>query len=134
MAIVGIFAGELFEVSDTRVFTPTGMNREESARWTDHEVMKHKPVSEFIGPALGKISLQVKLSQWFIDDILKEMDKWLSMVRAGTVGTLIIGKPLGVDQWKLTNITQDWSVIGADGKPMSAVLDVTFEEYISVLY
>ena len=131
MAILGSFAGELFEVSDEKVITPYGISREEGTRWVAHDVMMRKPAAEFLGPSLGKASFKINLNTWFCENIKREMDKWLSMARAGTVGVLIIGEPIGVDSWKLLSVTQGWTTVSAFGKLLSATLSLSFEEYIS---
>ena len=47
--MIGTFGTALvFEVSDSRVLTFSGMTREVSGRWTDHEVMGVKPKPEFL--------------------------------------------------------------------------------------
>ena len=134
MAILGSFAGELFEVSSEKVFTPNDIKRNETARWSNHDVMVNKPISEFLGPALGQMSFRVSLNSRFCANLLQEMDKWLAMARAGVVGTLIIGKPLGVDSWKLTGVSQAWQVVAAGGQVLAAELDLSFEEYLTEVW
>ena len=131
MAILGSFAGELFEVSDQKIFTPDNIRREEPTRWSSLDVMMNKPVSEFLGPGLGKITFRVILNRQFCDNVMREMDKWLAMARAGVVGTLIIGKPLGVDSWKLLSVSQAWNQVAVGGQILTAQLDLSFEEYLS---
>ena len=61
--MIGTFGTALvFEVSDSRVLTFSGMTREVSGRWTDHEVMGVKPKPEFLGPGNQTVSLPITLS------------------------------------------------------------------------
>ena len=52
---VGTLGNVVFEVSDTRVFTPSQVTRERKARIEEHQVQGALPCVEFIAPELGDL-------------------------------------------------------------------------------
>ena len=59
---VGTLGNVVFEVSDTRVFTPSQVTRERKARIEEHQVQGALPCVEFIAPELGTFSISMTLS------------------------------------------------------------------------
>lgn len=121
----------VFEVSADKIRTFDGFTRESSDRWAAHEVVGQKPLSEFVGPGLDRISFSMRLEAQHGINPRVEMDKLLAMSRSGEVAALIVGgKPLGVDKWKITGLTQKWNTVDNRGNLLVAVLDVILEEYV----
>jgi len=129
--LIGSFGDIIFEVSADKIRTFDGFSRESSDRWTNHEVIDQKPLSEFIGPGLDKVSFSMRFDAQHGINPRMEMEKLIEMSRTGEVAALIIGgKPLGVDKWKITGLSQRWNTVDNQGNLLAAVLDVTLEEYV----
>lgn len=131
MGLVGSFGSDvIFEVSDQRITTFDQFVRSASTRWTNHEILNQKPVSEFLGPELDTITFTMRFdAQWGVNP-KTEMDKLLIMCRAGQVETLIVGGlALGVYKWKITSVRQNWLTTDGQGRPIIGTADVSMEEY-----
>jgi phage protein U len=106
-------------------------SRESSDRWAEHETIKQKPPSEFLGPGLDTISFTMRFDVRFGMNPRVEMEKLLIMSRNGQVETLIIGgKGLGVYKWYITSLKQKWQIVDNRGNVLIGVLDVTLKEYV----
>lgn len=129
--MIGSFGDIIFEVSADKIRTFDGFSRESSDRWTNHEIIGQKPLSEFVSPGLDKISFTMRLDAQHGVNPRAEMEKLLEMSRKGEVAELIVGgKPLGVDKWKITGLSQKWNTVDNRGNLLAAELDVTLEEYV----
>lgn len=131
MSIMGSFGQMVFEVSDNKILTPNGVKRDISSRWANHEIIAKKPISEFIGPGLDKVSFSMALCQSHGISPKTVMDQLLTYCRSGDVFPLILGVPIGVDKWKIVSVSQIWDVVSAKGEIVSGKVDVEFEEYIT---
>ncbi|TEB13357.1 phage tail protein [Pelotomaculum propionicicum] len=121
----------IFEVSAEKIRTFDEFSRSASGRWATHEIIRQKPVSEFIGPALDEISFKMRFDVRFGVNPKEEMDKLLIMCRSGVAETLIIGGlALGVDKWVIKSVTQNWLHFDGAGRCIVGVADVTLEEYV----
>ena len=71
---VGTLGNIVFEVSDTRVFTPSQVTRERKARIEEHQVQGTLPCVEFIAPELGTFSISMTLSAALGVNPMREAD------------------------------------------------------------
>lgn len=134
MARIGVFGDIVFETSDKRILTFQGFQREVASRWAQHDVIRRKPASEFLGPELDTITFTVILNANLGVKPIAEMNKWLRYCRGGVAHTLVIGSSaLGVDKWTVESASQMWDVIWNDGKVFSGKVDVSLKEYVEVL-
>jgi len=132
--MIGYFGDIIFETSDQRILTFSGLKRDTSSRWGNHELIGLKPKTEFIGPGLDTISFTVDYNGNNGVKPRTEMDKWLDKARDGAAETLVIGdKPLGTDKWIVKSVSQAWGIVFNRGELFSGKIDVTLEEYISTL-
>lgn len=131
MATIGSFGKELiFKVSSKQVLTFSNFTQEISARWSNTAPIMRKPISEFNGPELRKItftmifdiSLGVKPR-----NMLRKLER---IVGKGIVEYLVVGKSrVGFNKWKITKSSEKWDVILSHGELARAKVDVTLEEY-----
>lgn len=120
-----------FEVSSKRVRTFKSMSQTVKGRWATHEVIRGKPVSEFLGPGQRAMTLSIHLSaslgvkpRTIINRIEKAIEK-------GTAYPFVIGgKKVGDNQWVITDMSETWDVIIKDGWLLSANLTLTLAEYV----
>jgi phage protein U len=132
--MIGYFGDIIFETSDERILTFTGLTRDDAGRWGSHELIGVHPKTEYIGPGLDKITFTVEFNGNNGVSPRAEMDRWLIKARDGVAETFVIGdKPLGVDKWIVKSISQAWGTVFNRGELFSGKVDVTLEEYISTL-
>ena len=60
MPVIGTFGMVPFVCAFDKVFTFKDLTRSRSVRWAKHDVIGAKPVLEYIGPELDKVSLKVR--------------------------------------------------------------------------
>lgn len=132
--MIGSFGDVVFEASSNKVLTPSGISRDTSSRWTNHEVIAKKPISEFVGPGLDTMSMTIILDAGFGVDPKAVMDKLLDYCRKGEAYTLIIGTAVGVDKWVITQVSQMWDIVDKNGKVVNGKVDVTFTEYLTTAW
>lgn len=131
LAVIGSFGDIVFQVSHEQVRTFYDFTRSGSSRWSKHEVIGKKPVSEFSGPDLDTISFKMRFDILFGVNPKKEMDKLLVMTRNGTPGRLIVGDSvLGFYKWVCTRYSQDWKKVDGKGNVIVGEVTVTLEEYM----
>lgn len=111
---VGTLGNVVFEVSDTRVFTPSQVTRERKARIEEHQVQGALPCVEFIAPELGTFSISMTLSAALGVNPMREADSLGAMCKRGEVNRLILG---GLNWGKviIESVTQDWRNSGPGG-------------------
>jgi phage protein U len=122
--------GELpFEVRADKVQTWTNTRRESEARWAKLDVFNAKPVREFIGPDVEKLSISITLDSTRgvdVDAVLKYLREQRD---TGEVHTLFFGDDV-VFKCSITSIAEDQRRFNQKGKLIFCVVDVTFEEYV----
>lgn len=132
--MIGYYGDIIFETSDKRIFNFAGFKRDTENRTATHEIIGQKPVTEYIGPGLQKVTFTVNLNGNHGVKPREEMERWLRKVENGEAETLVIGgKPLGTDKWIVRSVSEDWDTIFNGGELFSGKINVTMEEYISRL-
>ena len=58
---IGYMGNVVFISSANYLLTPTKYSRSASGRWSEHELLMRKPVSQFGGPGLEKLSFDLIL-------------------------------------------------------------------------
>lgn len=121
----------VFEVSSKKVMTFSGMTQTVKGRWTSHQVIGGKPVSEFLGSDLRTISLTILLSATHGVRPRDTIEKIEKSIEKGTPYPLVIGgKKVGKYEWKITGMTETWGEIIKDGRLAQAKVTLTLEEYV----
>ncbi|BBF42012.1 hypothetical protein lbkm_0694 [Lachnospiraceae bacterium KM106-2] len=121
----------VFETSDKKILTFNDFNQKVSARWSNHERIGKKPLSEFMGPDLRSITFNIVLSATLGVKPRKTMDKIEKCVQKGKVNSLVIGgKKIGKNKWKITSVNEKWDFVYARGLLAKATLSLTMEEYV----
>ena len=133
--MIGYFGKDIiFETSDQRILTFTGLTRETASRYNGHELIETKPKTEFIGPGLDTITFTIDLNGNNGVKPREEMEKWLDKAREGEAEIIVIGgKPLGADKWVVKSVSQAWGTVLNRGELFSGKMDISLEEYISTM-
>lgn len=120
-----------FKTSDQKILTFSNMQQNVSGRWSTHERIMRKPLSEFNGADLRSITFSIKLDAMLGVKPRKTLEKIEKAVEKGYVYPLVIGgKKVGKNKWKITKISEKWDVIYIAGELVKASLDISLEEYL----
>lgn len=132
MATVGNL-GKLivFEVSSKKVLTFKNMTKSVKGRWTTHDVIGGKPVSEFLGPDQGALSFSIHLSAAHGVKPRSTIKNIENAIENGTPNVLVIGgQQVGSHKWVITDMSETWGTIIKDGRMVSANISLNLAEYI----
>ncbi len=125
---VGHWGDLPFEVRADKVQTFLNAKRESEARWAKLDVYNAKPVRQFIGPDLERITLTITLDASLGVDV-DAVSKYLREQRdIGAVHTLFFGDDV-VFKCTVNGLAEDQRRFNKKGQLIFCVLDVTFEEY-----
>lgn len=129
--MIGSFGKLIFEVSESRIFTPRNISREVSARVETFDLIGGKPRTQLVGAALQAISFEMTLRADFgvkPRETLRQLEK---IVEDGTVGILVFGgEPVGVNRFRIQSVSEKWKTQYQGGELFSATVTVEMEEYL----
>lgn len=121
----------VFEVSSKKVLTFGKMTKAVKGRWTNHAAIGNKPVSEFLGPDQGNVSLSIFLTVNHGVRPRKTIEKIENAIESGTPLSFVIGgKKIGSNRWVITDMSETWDEIIQDGILVSAHLTLNLAEYV----
>lgn len=130
MGKIGSFGDIVFEVSEKKTQTFKDFERSGSARWDEHEIIGHKPKSEFGGPGLEEISFTILLKVELGINPSKQLEKLRKMRDSGKAAPFIIGgKPISQNYWVITELSESYKVVDAKGNILVAEVNVDLKEY-----
>lgn len=128
--IVGYLNDVPFIASSVIVRTFDEFSRSGEGRWQQHDLIGQKPVLEFIGPDTEEISFKMLFRADLGVDPLDEIERLQEMRDEGTVFPLVIGgKTVGENFWVIKSVSHEVTYWSALGRPLSAEVSVTLEEY-----
>lgn len=121
----------IFEVSSDKVFNFSNFSQTVKARWTQHQPISGKPVSEFQGADLRTITLDIRLDAMHGVPPRATMEFIESACEYGMHYPFVIGgKKIGLHEWIITEIGEKWGAIIKDGRLCSVKLSLTLQEYV----
>ncbi len=128
--LVGFMADIPFIVSSHYIRTFDDYGRSSGGRWAQHDIIGNKPVLEFIGPDVEKISFTMQLRSDYGVSPAKELAKLRKMRDTGKYFPLVIGGKLITDNmWVIESLDESVAFWGKFGGIMSAKVSVTLKEY-----
>lgn len=132
MGVIGNFGSRIvFEVSDSRVLTFSGMNKKVSGKYAKHSIIGQKDRPEFTGPGNRSISFRMILD---IDFGMRPVDVMSSIedaVETGETAYLVIGgRPVSQNKLYISSVSEAMDVVLSSGGIARASLNVTMEEYL----
>ena len=129
--MIGLLGSLRFRVNDNKVFTFSNMKREVSASWNTMERIGQKPISEFGGPNLQTISLDITLDASLGVRPRQLLEVLERMTESGQASELVIGrKMVGKNKWVITKCSQAWDVILRGGELYRANVSLSLQEYL----
>lgn len=124
-----------FEVSSKKQLTFRNFTKTHSARWKDHEIIGHKPLSEFAGPDLVSVTMSCVFSAAMKVNPRKTMLKLEKALAKGKVDYLYVkDRKVGSNKMKLVSMSEAYDVVLINGAIAKATVDLTFSEYVSRSY
>ena len=128
---IGTLGPVLFEQNGYRTMTPRSLNREVTSRAVSHEAIGGKPRTEFLGPGLQTISLEILLRADRGVRPRAMLDQLAQMVETGEVHRLVLGgKPIGQNRVRVTGTSEAWNTVYCGGELFSATVTINLEEYV----
>lgn len=130
-AMVGKWGKDVkFLVKDKKVLSFTNMKRKASARWATHNIIGKRAKTEFLGPGMDEIAMDIILNAELGVKPRKVMKKIRTASEKGETNYLYIGgKKVCVNKMAITDISEAWERIWNRGELVKATVSVTFSEY-----
>lgn len=125
--MIGALGEIVFETSAEKLLTFRDLSRTGEARVEAHEVIGRKPVIEYIGPALDKVSLMVRLDVSHGIVPLDEIKRLRAMLNAGEILPLTIGGEFFGD-WIITQISEGNHRVDNRGNVLIAEVTISLTE------
>lgn len=130
---IGYMGDVVFISSADYLLTPANYDREASGRWSEHDLLMRKPVSQFGGPGLEKISFDILLDAGHGISPEEQLKKLRKMRDVGAVFPLVIGgKPVSQSSWRLDSLKESDHYFTSDGRIMQCKVAVQLTEYMDV--
>jgi len=127
---IGSFGGVTFEVSHNKIVTFDDFSRSGDARWSEHDVMNRKPISEFLGPGQESVSYVLTLKRSLGADPEAVVKTLRSFRDNGKVGTFVIGsKPISSNYWYIASLQEKDPLIDGKGRVHEREVTVNLKEY-----
>lgn len=127
---VGSMGDIPFVVSYGKIRTFSDYGRSGSGRWAKHDLIGRKPVMEFLGPDVEKVSMKIQLRTDHGINPESELERLRKMRDTGAVFPFILGgAPVSDNYWLLEDIGENVSYWRAGGKILSVTVDITLTEY-----
>lgn len=121
----------MFEVSGEKILTIDNFVRNNSVRFAKSNVLLRKPVSQYVGPELDRISFNIILKAQFGVNPQAEFNKLIHLQRSGTTVSIITGKSAhGMYRWRISDLGMPWEIMDNKGICISSTVGISFEEYI----
>lgn len=127
---VGSMGDIPFVVTYGKILTFSDYGRSGSGRWAKHDLIGRKPVMEFLGPDVEKVSMKIQLRTDHGINPESELGRLRKMRDTGAVFPFILGgAPVSDNYWLLEDIGENVSYWRAGGKILSVSVDITLTEY-----
>ena len=127
---VGSMGDIPFVVTYGKIRTFSDYGRSGSGRWAKQDLIGRKPVMEFLGPDVEKVSMKIQLRTDHGINPESELGRLRKMRDTGAVFPFILGgAPVSDNYWLLEDIGENVSYWRAGGKILSVSVDITLTEY-----
>lgn len=121
----------MFEVSENKLLNFSNFVRSNSVRFSKNDVLLKKPISQYIGPELDVISLDIVLKAQFGVDPKEEINKLVYLQRDGETISILVGTTLfGMFRWVIKSLNFQYTQIDNKGNCIEAKVSLSLEEYI----
>jgi hypothetical protein len=129
--MIGSFGTVVFEVSNERVRTFEGLQRTNSARYTEHELHQHKSLLEYTGNKPSSLSMSITLDAALGVPPEEDLEKLRKILREGKAVSFILGGvPQGDNLWVLERMTENAEVVNNRGEVVKVKVSLSLKEYV----
>lgn len=119
-----------FETSDTRIVSPENLKREVAGRWASHSRIGKKPLRQFLGADMGKVTFTIRLDARHGVKPRTTISNIEKYVENGTPANLVIGgKKVGSNKMTINSVSETWDEVWNKGELVRASLEISLEEY-----
>lgn len=129
--MVGILGNIRFRVSSRRVLTFQNMKREISTTWNTLDRISQKPLVEYGGADLQKLSLEITLDASLgvkPKSMLRTLEE---MTESSQAHDLVLGRMrIGKHPWVVTKCSQAYDIILRGGEIYKATVTLSLMEYV----
>lgn len=120
-----------FSVSSKKVLTFKNYSETVAGRWSVHNVQRKLPRSEFLGPELMVVTMEVVLDANLGVKPKTMRAKINKCVRNGAVAFLVVGgTPISKNKFKIKQVNNVFDEVLPNGKIAKITMSLTFEEYV----
>jgi len=129
----GLYGAIIFGKAQGRIHTFSQIERKYSGRYGTHMVHLRKPLLEWAGNDLVKISMKISLNSAWCGDPLPLLAQWHFFHENAIMAPLIVGgKPMGpgLSLFVITDLNESQRYWLKGGQLIGVDLDVSFAEYI----
>lgn len=132
MGMVGNFGSRIvFETSDRRILTFSGMTKKVSGEYAKHSVIGQKDRPEFTGPGSTSINFKIMLDATLGVRPREVMNRIEEAVENGETEYLVIGgKPMSRNKFYISSVSEAFDVVMSHGEIARATLNISMEEYL----
>lgn len=132
MGMVGSFGSRIvFETSDRRILTFSGMTKKVSGKYAKHSVIGQKDRPEFTGPGSTSINFKIMLDATLGVRPREVMNRIEEAVENGETEYLVIGgKPMSRNKFYISSVSEAFDVVMSHGEIARATLNISMEEYL----
>lgn len=132
MGVIGNFGSRIiFETSDRRILTFSGMTQKISGKYANHNVVGQKDRPEFTGPGSRSVSFTIVLDVNMGVRPREIMERIEDAVENGETAYLVIGgRPVGQNKFYISSMSEAFDVVLSHGEIARATLNVSMEEYL----
>jgi len=130
--LIGSWGPDLvFEVSGEMAKTFAEFTQKSSGRWTEHNPINSKPLSEFLGPGLDELEMKMTFTKMLGVDPKDSYEKIRKAVRKGENHPMILGGiPLSGNLWYIKEMTGEMTFFApGTGKILWMELSLVIREY-----
>lgn len=127
---IGYMGNIVFITSSHYLLTPSEFQRSSQSRWEEHDLILHKPVSQFKGAGLEKLTFKIHLRADHNVSPITQLMELRRMRDTGEVFPLIIGgRPVTQNYWRLDSISEENNYYNSVGRLIQSTANVSLTEY-----
>ena len=132
MGAIGSFGNKIvFETSDRKLLTFSGMTQKVSGKYAKHSVVGQKDKAEFTGPGNRSVTFKILLDVSFgirPREVIENIEK---AIENGEAEYLVIGgSPVGKNRFYISSVSEAFDVVMGRGEIVRATLSLSLEEYV----
>ena len=132
MSTLGYLEDIQFRVNSIKLLTFKDLTFQKTAKFQHHEVIGKKPLSEFLGQDLEKLSFSIDLYEGLIVSVKEQLEILNNYHKEGRPLEFVVGtSSFGLDKWVITDLSESYNQIYRNGAITQVSADISLEEYIS---